>query len=331
VPIVALADLLDVASSPLAHETLGVATGGGWVVTDLHEERHHHVGADDLAHLGCVLVAIGAPRHPCAHAFDVVVADGAGAAAVTNAVDAHPVAATALALLLRGGERRTVAEGLVAESATYSALQSGAEHRAWLETRSPRERSAATEPPVLLTRRGNSLRITLNRPAVRNAYNAETRDALLDALAIASSDPSVTDVVIDGAGSAFCSGGDLDEFGSLADPASAHLLRLARSVAHAMDLLRDRTTVRVHGACVGAGVELPAFAGRVVAREDATFRLPEVAMGLVPGAGGTVIIPRRIGRQGAACLAITDARVDASTALAWGLVDEVTPQTPGRR
>jgi enoyl-CoA hydratase/carnithine racemase len=70
-------------------------------------------------------------------------------------------------------------------------------------------------------------------------------------------------------------------------------------------------------------VELPAFAGRVVAAPDATFRLPEVGFGLVPGAGGTVSVPRRIGRQRAAWLALTGAVVDARTALAWHLVDEI--------
>jgi enoyl-CoA hydratase/carnithine racemase len=70
-------------------------------------------------------------------------------------------------------------------------------------------------------------------------------------------------------------------------------------------------------------VELPAFARRVVARPDARFWLPEVAMGLVPGAGGTVSIPRRIGRQRTALLALTGTAIDATTALEWGLVDAV--------
>jgi enoyl-CoA hydratase/carnithine racemase len=150
---------------------------------------------------------------------------------------------------------------------------------------------------------------------------------MLDACAIAAADPSIEHVLVDGAGPAFSSGGDLDEFGTLADPASAHPLRLARSVAYALHRLRDRTTVHVHGPCIGAGVELPAFASRVVARRDATFRLPEVGMGLVPGAGGTVSIPRRIGRHRTAGWAITGASIDAPTALAWGLVDEVTDPT----
>ena len=108
-------------------------------------------------------------------------------------------------------------------------------------------------------------------------------------------------------------------------PAAAHLVRVAASVAALLDRVADRVTATVHGACIGAGIELPAYAGRLVARPDATFALPEVAMGLVPGAGGTVSIPRRIGRHRTAWLAITGRRIDAATALAWGLVDEVAP------
>jgi enoyl-CoA hydratase/carnithine racemase len=87
--------------------------------------------------------------------------------------------------------------------------------------------------------------------------------------------------------------------------------------------LADRVTAFVHGPCVGAGVELPAFAREVVARSDTTFLLPEVAMGLVPGAGGTASIPRRVGRHRAAHLALLGHRLDVATALAWGLVDRI--------
>jgi enoyl-CoA hydratase/carnithine racemase len=90
-----------------------------------------------------------------------------------------------------------------------------------------------------------------------------------------------------------------------------------------LHLVRDRVTFNVHGGCVGAGLERPAFAGRVVAGADATFHLPEVGMGLVPGAGGTASIPHRSGGQRTAWLAITGAALDAATALDWGLVDAV--------
>ena len=79
----------------------------------------------------------------------------------------------------------------------------------------------------------------------------------------------------------------------------------------------------MHGACIGAGIELPAFAGRLTASSDAFFQLPEVAMGLIPGAGGCVSISRRIGRQRTAYMAILGERFPAERALAWGLIDAI--------
>jgi len=210
------------------------------------------------------------------------------------------------------------------ESATYSALQAGPEHQAWLASRVRRELDDE-EDVVLTAREGATLRLTLNRPHRRNAFNAAMREELLDGLEVAMVDTAIERIVIDGAGPNFCSGGDLDEFGTLADPASAHLLRVSRNVGRAIQHLRERVTVIVHGACIGAGVELPAFAGHVMARPDATFALPEIGMGLVPGAGGTVSIPRRIGRDRFTRMALTGEAVDAPTALDWGLVDEIRP------
>ena len=114
---------------------------------------------------------------------------------------------------------------------------------------------------------------------------------------MAASDPSIAAVRLIGAGRSFSSGGDLDEFGSFPDPATAHVTRLTRSPARLAHLLGDRLEVHLHGACMGAGIELPAFARRVVATDDVAIALPEVGLGLIPGAGGTVSLPRRIGRQ----------------------------------
>ena len=76
-------------------------------------------------------------------------------------------------------------------------------------------------------------------------------------------------------------------------------------------------------ACIGAGIELPAFSGHISASRDAFFRLPEVAMGLIPGAGGCVSIPRRIGRHRTNYLAVTGMELSAEKALSWGLIDEL--------
>ncbi len=81
--------------------------------------------------------------------------------------------------------------------------------------------------------------------------------------------------------------------------------------------------MQAHGACIGAGVEVAAAAAHLTARPGAFFRLPEVSMGLIPGAGGTASVPRRIGRQRACYMAISGVDIDLDTALAWGLVDAV--------
>ena len=99
---------------------------------------------------------------------------------------------------------------------------------------------------------------------------------------------------------------------------------LAASIGRSIDALGPRIEAHVHGPCAGSGVELPAFAPRVVARPDFSATLPEVGLGLIPGAGGTASITRRVGRHRMALLALSGARLDAATALAWGLVDEVT-------
>ena len=175
----------------------------------------------------------------------------------------------------------------------------------------------------------HALHITLHRPDVHNALNTEMRDALYEALLVAASDPSLR-VVLDGDGPSFCAGGDLSEFGSLPDPASAHLVRLGRSIGRLLSTMADRVEVVLHGACLGAGIELPAFAGHVVARPDARLGLPEIALGLIPGAGGTVSVTRRIGRHRTALLALSGEAVDAPTALAWGLVEMISDPVVSR-
>ncbi len=222
------------------------------------------------------------------------------------AAQANPQAALALASVLRAGPLE-VAVALDLESFAYSTLLGGAEFARWLNRREPRRPpSPAQQPPVLVDRSATLLRITLNRPERRNAYGREVRDALVEALRLAVLDDTTQQVVLDGAGPSFSTGGDLDEFGSTPDLTTAHFVR-TRAGAGPLLLyqLFGRLEAQVHGSCVGAGIELPAFAGRVIARPGTTFRLPEVAMGLIPGAGGTVSILRRIGRWRTLYLALS--------------------------
>ena len=250
--------------------------------------------------------------------------DGAAALdALVDSVAAQPLAATTLAVLLRTGQERSVAAGLVAESTAYGLLQGGPEFGRWRSSRTIREPADERGPAVLVDRREGELRITLNRPHRRNALDSSMRDGLAEALQIAVIDPSVTSVRLDGAGPSFCSGGDLDEFGARSDPVSAHLLRLARSPARLLAEVADRVVVHLHGDAVGSGIELAAFAHRVTAAPGTRISLPEVHLGLIPGAGGTVSLPRRIGRYRTLYLALVAESVDAATALDWGLVDAV--------
>jgi enoyl-CoA hydratase/carnithine racemase len=253
----------------------------------------------------------------------VAVPDVAAATAVlVDAVAAAPRAAVVTTALLRQTELLPVAEGLTAEAAAYSTLLAGPEHRAWLARRGqPRSRDLA-RPRVQVTRDGDRVLVVLDRPERRGAFDARMRDELVDALTAVLADRTAT-VELSGTGSAFSSGGDLDEFGSTPDPATAWVIRTARHPGRLLHLLGPRASARVHGPCVGAGVELPAFAGTVTAAPDATFRLPELSMGLLPGAGGTVSLTGRLGRWRTAWLALSGTEIDVHTALRWGLIDAV--------
>jgi enoyl-CoA hydratase/carnithine racemase len=178
-------------------------------------------------------------------------------------------------------------------------------------------------PRVRCTREDGILTITLAHPSRRNAIDACMRDELVEYLAFACDDPTLTAVHLRADGTDFSAGGDLAEFGVATDLVLAHAIRTLRSPARLMHSLAARATAFLHGACVGAGIEIPAAAGRVVAAADARFWLPELEMGLMPGAGGTVTIARRIGRRRMLFWALTGLRLDARTALSWRLVDEV--------
>ncbi len=305
--------------SPASAEDLSPLSGMPYILVEGGE-------APDIAPgwaPNCPVIALGSID---AHAeiVDLAVSSEAEAEQVIQAIERNPIASMTLVRLLRHNARTDVPDRLFAESLTYSTLQHGVEFQSWLRDRRRRPRAPEPDAPLVLTERaGGELRLTLNRPHKRNAYSAELRDALCEALQLVADDAEIARVILSGAGACFSAGGDLDEFGEATDAGRAHASRMTRSAALLMHTLRDRIEARLHGACIGAGIELPAFAGCVKARPDAFFVLPEVSMGLVPGAGGTASILPRIGRQRLAYMALTGARVDAATALSWGLVDEI--------
>ncbi|MBV8929098.1 MAG: enoyl-CoA hydratase/isomerase family protein [Mycobacteriaceae bacterium] len=217
--------------------------------------------------------------------------------------------------------------GVITESLAYSTLQAGPEFARWLAERGPAEAPHLPDP-VLAERDGNTFYLRFNRVSRHNALSTDARAALLEALEVARLDDSIDEVVLSGNGRSFCSGGDLAEFGTFADPASAHLARTRHSPALVLDDLTHRLgrrcRARVHGQVLGSGLEMAAFCGWVEAQPDSVIGLPELSLGLIPGAGGTVSITRRIGRWRTAYLVLSGRAIDAPTALDWGLVDAVS-------
>jgi hypothetical protein len=280
-----------------------------------------------LVALACPVIGVmpGADNAFPDTACDAVVSSETELSGLAANVAHAPLAAAALVQVLRTTASLPIRDALTVESLAYAALQAGPEFRRWLAGLRAAERPVAEDaPPVLAERSGDRLTIVLNRPANRNALSVEMRDALCEALELAVADPAIRTVSISGAGRCFSVGGDLAEFGSTPDPATGHAIRAIRMPALLLAECADRAEFRLHGACIGAGIELPAFGRRVVARAYSFFQLPEITFGLIPGAGGCVSLPRRIGRQRTAYLALSARRINAAIALRWRLIDTLT-------
>lgn len=304
-------------------------TGSPLLLIDL--ERPAPLSAAETAALARWLERQAAPvigiaaegiSHPLACGCDTVVAALPEAHELIRNIEAAPLTAMVLVQLLRISEQLAIERALLCESLAYATLQAGAEFRRWLDS-APRPARAApgAGAPVLLERRGASLSVRLNRPGRRNALSVEMRDALVEALELVIADASIEAVTLSGAGKCFSAGGDLSEFGSAADAPLAHAVRSVRSVPALLARCAPRLRFRVHGAAIGAGLEMAAFGAHLEASADAFFQLPEIRYGLIPGSGGCVSIPRRIGRLRTAYLALSAQPLPAQRALEWGLVD----------
>jgi enoyl-CoA hydratase/carnithine racemase len=173
------------------------------------------------------------------------------------------------------------------------------------------------EPPVLADRDGGVLRLTLNRPARRNAMDGAGWEALLGHLESAATDDEVRCVVLAGAGGTFCAGADIS-----AIPAGHPLPRMTRihQVPRRLFDLPKPVVARVEGHAVGAGWSLALACDLVVASSSASFSQVFVARGLTPDLGGSFFLPRLAGLQQAKRLAFLSDFVDAAEARDLGLV-----------
>lgn len=167
---------------------------------------------------------------------------------------------------------------------------------------------------VEVTREGGVGWITLNRPDRRNAISLALRAALAEALAALDADGEVRVAVLTGAGSAFCAGVDLKDPGDTRD---------AKPVSYALDRFEKPLLAAINGAAVGGGLELALAADLRIASRAASFALPEVKLGSLPGSGGTQRLARAASPAVAAKMLFTGGTILAEEALRCGLVSDV--------
>lgn len=174
---------------------------------------------------------------------------------------------------------------------------------------------------VEVTRAGAVQTITLNRPDVMNAFNRALHAALRDALKEAR-DPEVRAVVITGAGRGFCAGQDLTEFSDVPNIDDA-LRATYHPNIHAIRMLEKPVIAAVNGACAGAGLSLACACDARIAADNAVFVPGFVGIGLVPDSGGTYFLHRLLGAPRAFEWMVSNRRLTAAEAHAWGIVSEV--------
>jgi enoyl-CoA hydratase len=181
---------------------------------------------------------------------------------------------------------------------------------------------------ILLARDGAVATMTLNRPAVLNALNAELLDRLEATLATIDADDAIRAVILTGAGErAFAAGADIAELAGIVDSvAGVAVARRGQRVTQQLEALRVPVIAAVNGFALGGGCELAMACDIRIASENAKFGQPEVNLGLLPGYGGTQRTARLIGPGAALLLCTTGAIVDAAEALRIGLVQRVVPQ-----
>jgi enoyl-CoA hydratase/carnithine racemase len=158
-------------------------------------------------------------------------------------------------------------------------------------------------------------RVTLDRPDKRNAINDEMRAELTAAFAAFDADPSVRVVVLTGAGSAFCAGGDLSA-SATPDPQRPRIVE-------PLDQFSKPVIAAINGLAFGGGLELALACDLRIAATVARFALPEVRIGSLPGSGGTQRLPAVVGPTLAAQMILTGEPIDAPRALAAGLVSQL--------
>jgi enoyl-CoA hydratase/carnithine racemase len=169
--------------------------------------------------------------------------------------------------------------------------------------------------------------VTLARPQALNALSAAMTDQVAGALLATAADPSVWCLVLEAEGEkAFCVGADLKERNGLDDAGWMRNRSFMRAMFDSLRAVPQPTIASVFGFALGGGCELALSCDLIVAADDAVFGLPETRVGIVPGGGGTQLLPRKIGVARAKEMVFTGRRIDAREAHEWGLVNRVVPR-----
>lgn len=190
----------------------------------------------------------------------------------------------------------------------------------------------STEPALLVTATGPVTELRLNRPQARNAIDDGLRADLITALEEIAASEETRVVILTGAGTAFCAGGDVSAMrqrlgrpaGQIA-AAGRRRLRLSARLITALHDLDQITIAAVNGPAAGYGMDLALACDFIVVADTAFFAMSYVLRGLVPDGGGMYYLPRRVGLARAKELIFTGRRVPAPEALALGLADRVVP------
>ncbi len=177
---------------------------------------------------------------------------------------------------------------------------------------------------VLYAKKGPVAHVVLNRPQVINAYNMQMRDELYQALEAVRDDPEVRVAILRGAGErGFCAGADLTEFGAAPSQVVARRVRWERDVWGLFLSIRKPLIAALQGYVIGSGVEMACLCDLRIASDDAVFQMPEVALGMMPAAGGTQTLSRIVGQGHALDVMLTNRRAMAHEAERIGLAHRV--------
>jgi len=169
---------------------------------------------------------------------------------------------------------------------------------------------------------GPVARLFLSRAEKANALDSPLLSELLSAFESASRTPHLRALVLGGHGRAFCGGADVNELKSLTASTAGRFVERIHEVCAAIRSLPVPVVARLHGAVIGAGLEIAAACDLRIAAEGTRFAMPEVRLG-IPSVVEAALLPRLIGSGRAAWLVLTGEAIDARRACEWGLVEEI--------